>query len=295
MPFGFRPKDSFRLRFASMQCAAGVIFDDITLNRATLRATLGPRFNVNVCHVFFLSLNASVVPYIAKGTNRQHRKADQPNLCTTPKGHFNIRHGRVIITGQKYSASLSDRSLQIFGPAASPPTSSPHHRSRPSTARATALCGERYRPRSRNFPIRRRLSSGKASDRPGSRTGRKRENRGTQSPRIKSWIKSGVRAALLFRLSIPDCIPAPHSSGHPAVPAVGLFLCRLLALCRAFEGALRGSDLKLPGCGRAPAPIAAAPYGAARISPCVPGPGASSPAARPRIASLSALRDHGAS
>jgi hypothetical protein len=30
------------------------------------------------------------------------------------------------------------------------------------------------------------------------------------------------------------------------IPAVGLFLCRLLALCRAFEGALSDSDLQSP-------------------------------------------------
>ncbi len=38
--------------------------------------------------------------------------------------------------------------------------------------------------------------------------------------------------------------PPPHSPGWPAAPALSLFLC--LSLRHAFEGALRGSDLRAP-------------------------------------------------
>jgi hypothetical protein len=46
----FRPIDRFSLRFEGAEHVVRMVFDDIIVNMAPLRATLGARFNVNVRH-----------------------------------------------------------------------------------------------------------------------------------------------------------------------------------------------------------------------------------------------------
>jgi hypothetical protein len=46
----FRPIDGFSLRFEGGEHVVGMILDDIIIDVAPLRATLGARFNVNVPH-----------------------------------------------------------------------------------------------------------------------------------------------------------------------------------------------------------------------------------------------------
>jgi hypothetical protein len=53
----FRPIGRFFLRFEGAEYVVGMIFDDIILDRAPLRAALGACFNVNVRHVL-LSLGS---------------------------------------------------------------------------------------------------------------------------------------------------------------------------------------------------------------------------------------------
>jgi hypothetical protein len=45
-----RPIDGLSLRFEGGEHVVGMILDDIIIDVAPLRATLGARFNVNVCH-----------------------------------------------------------------------------------------------------------------------------------------------------------------------------------------------------------------------------------------------------
>ena len=48
----FRPINCFSLRFKSGERVVRVVFHDIVVDMAPLRATLGARFNVNVWHAF---------------------------------------------------------------------------------------------------------------------------------------------------------------------------------------------------------------------------------------------------
>jgi hypothetical protein len=49
----FRPIDRFSLRFEGAEHVVRMVFDDIIVDMAPLRATLGTRFNVNVRHALF--------------------------------------------------------------------------------------------------------------------------------------------------------------------------------------------------------------------------------------------------
>src|SRR6266446_3987852 len=46
----FRPIDRFSLRSEGCEHVVGMVFDDLIVDPAPLRPTLGPRLNVNVCH-----------------------------------------------------------------------------------------------------------------------------------------------------------------------------------------------------------------------------------------------------
>jgi len=48
----FCPIDRFLLRFEGAECVVRMVFDDIIVDRTTMRAALGPRFNINVRHGF---------------------------------------------------------------------------------------------------------------------------------------------------------------------------------------------------------------------------------------------------
>jgi hypothetical protein len=49
----FRPVDRFSLRFEGAERVVGMVFDNIIVDMAPLRAALGARFHVNVRHSRF--------------------------------------------------------------------------------------------------------------------------------------------------------------------------------------------------------------------------------------------------
>ena len=57
MVLTFRPSDCFSLRFEGAEHVVRMVFDDIIVDMAPLRAALGARFNVNVRHTL-LSLGS---------------------------------------------------------------------------------------------------------------------------------------------------------------------------------------------------------------------------------------------
>jgi len=52
MAHTFRPIDRFSLCFEGAEHVVGMVFDNIIVDMASLRAALGARFNVNVRHAF---------------------------------------------------------------------------------------------------------------------------------------------------------------------------------------------------------------------------------------------------
>ena len=71
----FRPIDRFSLRFEGAEHVVRMVFDDIIVDMAPLRAALGARFNVNVRHVL-LSLGIERRPGEPTGAAQSGRPDD---------------------------------------------------------------------------------------------------------------------------------------------------------------------------------------------------------------------------
>jgi hypothetical protein len=54
--FAFRPINGFSLRLEGAEHVVSMVFDDIIVDMASLRAALGARFNVNVRHALMPQL-----------------------------------------------------------------------------------------------------------------------------------------------------------------------------------------------------------------------------------------------
>jgi hypothetical protein len=65
------PIDRFPLCPESAQHVVGMIFDHIIVDMAPLRAALGSRFNVNICHVVSPGMTFIGKLRIAQGTRRE--------------------------------------------------------------------------------------------------------------------------------------------------------------------------------------------------------------------------------
>ena len=72
MSLTFCPIDSFTLRLKGSEHAVIIIFNNIIVDRASLRATLGTRFNIDIRHAF-ISLTF-ISEYISFGVTTENEK-----------------------------------------------------------------------------------------------------------------------------------------------------------------------------------------------------------------------------